>query len=74
MGAAMAVQRYKRSDYVKMTGTGELRTSIITNMTTMFQLQLLDKKISIMNHADQRKQSQLNKDLIIDKLISTAEV
>jgi hypothetical protein len=50
MWTDMAVQRYKRNYYVEMTGSGELRTSIITNTTTMFQLQLLDKKISIMKY------------------------
>ena len=44
MWTDMAVQRYKRNEYVEMTGSGELRDSIITNMTTMFQLQLLGKK------------------------------
>ena len=53
---------------------GELRDSIITNMTTLFQLLLLDKKKNLTNYAAQRKRSQLNQDLIITKLISTAEV
>jgi len=55
-----------------MTGSGELRDGIITNMTTMFQRQLLDKKKLQALWTMQFRESCQN--IIMNKLIATAEV